>query len=81
MTYMVIQWLKRVIATGQTEELKKAWEEYVNEGDNTALEQAIRSWNPYLEVKINKETTTEVLNDFGNVVDKIESKVCTSSFY
>ncbi|HDR4593968.1 TPA: hypothetical protein ACGXMA_002396 [Bacillus cereus] len=63
-----------VIATGQTEELKKAWEEYANEGDNTALEQAIRSWNPYLEVKVNKETTTEVLNDFGNVVDKIESK-------
>lgn len=63
-----------VIATGQTEELKKAWEDYADNGDNTILDQAIRSWNPYFEVKVNKETTTEILEDFGKVVDKIESK-------
>ncbi|RPK08306.1 hypothetical protein [Priestia endophytica] len=63
-----------VIATGQTEELKGAWEKYTNEGDNTALEQAIKSWDPYLEVEVNKDTTTKVLSDFGKVVDKIEGK-------
>lgn len=59
-----------IIATGQTPLLRKAW----ISGDEEKINEELNKWNPFIEIPVDKDSTAEILNDFGNTVDKIEEQ-------
>lgn len=59
-----------IIATGQTSSLRKAW----SSGDEKKINEEINKWNPFIEIPVDMDSTTEILNEFGNTVDKIEEQ-------
>ncbi|WP_299515690.1 PD-(D/E)XK nuclease family protein [uncultured Rummeliibacillus sp.] len=59
-----------IIATGQTESLKEAW----NSGDEKKVNEELKKWNPFIEIPVDKDSTSELLQIFGDTVDKIEEQ-------
>ncbi|MBU8689504.1 PD-(D/E)XK nuclease family protein [Priestia megaterium] len=57
-----------IIATGQTPLLRKAWASR----DDEKINEELKKWNPFIEIPVDKDSTTEILNEFGVTVDKIE---------
>lgn len=59
-----------IISTVLPEELKEA----INTGDSTREKLEMGKWEPVIALERNKKKVEEIINDFGCVVDKIESK-------
>ncbi|PFF01368.1 hypothetical protein CN325_03750 [Bacillus thuringiensis] len=59
-----------IIATGQSPALRKAW----ISGDEEKINEELDKWNPFIEISVDKDSTTDIVNEFGDTVDKIESQ-------
>ena len=59
-----------IIATGQSPALRKAW----LTGNNEKVNEELNKWNPFIEIPVNKESTTDIINEFGTTVDRIEEQ-------
>ena len=59
-----------LIATKPTREMRSA----LRSGDPTRLSGAVSRWEPCITVPLNEVTVSEVIHDFGEVVDRIEAR-------
>ncbi|MCM3472190.1 PD-(D/E)XK nuclease family protein [Brevibacillus borstelensis] len=57
-----------IVATGQTEEIRRAFQS----GDNKRIERALHEWEPEVPIEIDQEMVRESIHSFGEVVDLIE---------
>lgn len=58
-----------IIAVGMTKPLRKA----IKTEDQDEINRAIAAWNPVVKVEINEDSIEEAIQEFGKIVDKIES--------
>lgn len=61
-----------ILATGQTEALRKAKRRAEQSNRPELLEEAIEEWNPEVPIELVSEQVEEYINSFGEVVDLIE---------
>jgi len=61
-----------IIATGESNELRKAKQRYNRTGDETYLLEALENWDPEVDIEVSPERVQEYLDSFGEVVDMIE---------
>ncbi|MEC3885505.1 PD-(D/E)XK nuclease family protein [Halobacillus sp. HZG1] len=61
-----------LIATGETNELRKAKQRYNQTGDETYLLDALENWQPEIDIEVSPDKVQEHLHSFGEVVDLIE---------
>ncbi|MCA0986576.1 PD-(D/E)XK nuclease family protein [Guptibacillus algicola] len=61
-----------IIATGETNELRKAKKRYSSTGDENYLLEALDKWEPEVYIEVSPERVQEYLDSFGEVVDMIE---------
>lgn len=57
-----------IVATGQTEEIRRAYQS----GDPQRIEKALENWDPEVTIEFNQEKVKESILSFGEVVDLIE---------
>ncbi|MGG1676877.1 PD-(D/E)XK nuclease family protein [Neobacillus sp. NRS-1170] len=61
-----------IIATGETDLLKKANQRFKQTNDEKILEDALKLWDPEVPIELTPEKVQEYLVSFGEVVDMIE---------
>lgn len=61
-----------IIATGETELLKKAKQRFMQTNNEQLLEEAFSLWDPEVSIDLTPEKVQEYLVAFGEVVDRIE---------
>lgn len=59
-----------IIATRPVREVRSA----MRGGDTKKIEQAIQNWNPLIDIPLDHERVSEVIFEFGEIVDKIEER-------
>ncbi len=59
-----------IIATKPTRELRAA----LRGGNDAKVDSVMTSWNPCIEIDLNKTQVQQIISEFGEVVDKIERR-------